>query len=68
MAESKFTKRAIQALSVILILGAIALYIWWGIKWGSWNIFEPGYVPIYGFMVVMIVFGLCGLLLTRQKD
>lgn len=68
MAESNFPKRAIQALSILLIIGAVALYIGWGIAYGSWNIFNPIYVPIYGIAVVMVVFGVFGLLLMRLKD
>ncbi|WP_019178730.1 hypothetical protein [Methanomassiliicoccus luminyensis] len=68
MAESNFPKRAIQVLSVLLIIGGIALYIGWGIAHGSWNFLEPKYIPIYGLTVVMVLFGALGLLLARLKD
>lgn len=68
MAESKFSKRGIQALSILLIIGAIALYVGWGIAYGSWNMFAPKYIPIYSLTVIMAVFGVFGLLLTRLKD
>ncbi|KQM11836.1 hypothetical protein AOA80_05665 [Methanomassiliicoccales archaeon RumEn M1] len=59
---------SIKILSVLLIIGGIALYIGWGIAYGSWNLFESQYIPIYGLTVVMVLFGVLGLALTRLKD
>lgn len=58
----------IKILSILLIIGGIALYIGWGIAYGSWNFFESKYIPIYGLTVVMVLFGVLGLALTRLKD
>lgn len=67
MAESNFPNKAIMALSILLILGGVALYVGWGIAYGSWNMFKPSFIPIYAIVVPMVLFGLLGILLTRQK-
>jgi hypothetical protein len=67
MADSS-VNTAIKVLSILLIIGGIALYIGWGIAYGSWNFFESKYIPIYGLTVVMVLFGVLGLALTRLKD
>ncbi len=59
---------SIKILSVLLIIGGIALYIGWGIAYGSWNFLDSQYIPIYGLTVVMVLFGVLGLALTRLKD
>jgi hypothetical protein len=68
MAESNFPKKAIMALSILLIIGGVALYVGWGIAYGSWNFFEAKFIPIYALVVPMILFGVLGILLTRQKE
>jgi len=67
MADTAVNK-AIKVLSILLIVGGIALYIGWGIAYGSWNFFEPRFIPIYGLTVVMVLFGVLGFLLSRLKD
>jgi len=65
MAEIDVPKRGIQLLSLLLIIGAVALYVGWGATYGSWNFLDPKFVPIYSLTVVMALFGILGLLLTR---
>jgi hypothetical protein len=67
MAESDFPKKAITALSILLIIGGVALYVGWGIAYGSWNFFEAKFIPVYALSVPMILFGVLGILLARQK-
>lgn len=67
MADSS-VNTTIKILSILFIIGGIALYIGWGIAYGSWNFFEPKYIPIYGLTAVMVLFGVLGLALTRLKD
>jgi hypothetical protein len=67
MAESKFPQRVLMALSALLVLGGIAVYVGWGIAYGSWNFFKPEFIPVYAITVVMILFGGLGLLLLRAK-
>jgi len=68
MAESTFPKKAIMALSALLIIGGVALYVGWGIAYGSWNMFEQKFIPIYTLVVPMVLFGVFGILLVRLKD
>ncbi|MFQ5837512.1 MAG: hypothetical protein ACE5HJ_01850 [Thermoplasmata archaeon] len=50
------------AYAVLLSLGA-ALYVGWGILYNSWNILAAENIGIYALVVVMVVFGLAGMLL-----
>jgi hypothetical protein len=68
MAESKFPSRAKLALSGFLIFLGVALYVGWGIAYGSWNFFEPKFIPVYGLVVVLIGFGVLGYLLVRTEE
>ncbi len=68
MAESNFSKKAIMALSILLIIGGVALYVGWGIAYGSWNFLSARFIPIYALAVPMVLFGVLGILLTRQKE
>lgn len=68
MAESNFPKKAIMALSILLIIGGVALYVGWGIAYGSWNFIDKNFIPIYALVVPMLLFGVLGILLTRTKE
>ena len=68
MADSDFSTKAIKIFSIVLIVLALAIYLGWGIAYGSWNIFSAEYIPIYAIMIVLILFGICGLLLTKTKS
>lgn len=68
MADSDFPHKAIRIFSFILIILALAMYIGWGVAYGSWNIFSAEYIPIYSMMIILILLGICGLLLTKNKS
>jgi hypothetical protein len=68
MAEVAFPEKAQKVISILLIIGAVAMYVGWGIAFGSWNLFEPRFIPIYAIVVVMLLFGGLGLLLLKNKD
>ncbi|AGN27128.1 hypothetical protein [Candidatus Methanomassiliicoccus intestinalis] len=68
MADSDFPHKAIRIFSFILIILALAIYIGWGVAYGSWNIFSAEYIPIYSIMIILILLGICGLLLTKTKS
>lgn len=67
MAELDFPHKAIRIFSFVLIILALAIYIGWGVAYGSWNIFSAEYIPIYSVMIILILLGICGLLLTKNK-
>jgi hypothetical protein len=50
------------AYAFLLSLG-IALYLGWGILFNAWNIFAAENMGIYALVIVMVVFGLAGMLL-----
>jgi len=68
MAEVAFPEKAQKVLSILLIIGAVAMYVGWGIAYGSWNLFEPRFIPIYAIVVIMLLFGGLGLLLLKHKE
>lgn len=63
---SDFPRKAKIAISIILIVAGIAMYWAWGLIYGSWNIFEKEFIGVYTVVVVLIVFGVLGLLLSRK--
>jgi hypothetical protein len=67
MAEADFPSKAIKVLSILLIIGAAAMYVGWGIAYGSWNIFSSQFIAVYAIVVVMLLFGGLGLLLVRTN-
>jgi len=38
-----------------------------GIAYNSWNFFDPLYIGLYSLVIVMVLFGLFGILLVRRK-
>ncbi|MBM4237540.1 MAG: hypothetical protein FJ151_03535 [Euryarchaeota archaeon] len=68
MAESQFPRKAKMAISVVLIVAGFAMYWGWGIIYGSWNVFEKEYIGVYSIVVVLIGFGLLGLLLSLREQ
>jgi hypothetical protein len=67
MAEVDFPEKAQKVISILLIIGGVAMYLGWGIAYGSWNFFEPRYIGVYAIVVVMLLFGGLGLLLLKNK-
>ena len=68
MAESAFPRRAKTALSLMLIIGGLLMYVGWGIMYGSWNIFAPEHMGVYVIVVTLLAFGLLGLFLTSRQS
>lgn len=66
MADSDFSTKVTKAFSLLLIVIAVAIYLGWGIAYGSWNIFSGEYIPVYTIMIVLILFGLLGLFLSKN--
>lgn len=47
----------------LLLTFGVALYVAWGIMYNSWNLLVAENMGIYAVVVVMVVFGLAGMLL-----
>ena len=41
-------------------------YLSWGLTYGSWNLLRPEWVGAYAVTVVLVGFGLVGMLLYRK--
>jgi MFS-type transporter involved in bile tolerance (Atg22 family) len=67
MAESAFPRRVKTALSLLLIIGAFAMYWGWGLIYGSWNIFDSSNMGVYAIFVILLAFGVFGLILVAVQ-
>jgi predicted Co/Zn/Cd cation transporter (cation efflux family) len=67
MEGSDFPRKAKLAISVLLIIAGFAMYWAWGLIYDSWNILEKEFIGVYSIVVVLIVFGVLGLLLSRKQ-
>ncbi|PYB68590.1 hypothetical protein DMB44_03005 [Thermoplasma sp. Kam2015] len=53
----------VRGISVALLFIGLAFYLSWSIMYGTW--FDIG---LYSFTIVLIVFGVLGIMLTTVKD
>lgn len=68
MAETAFPRKAKLTLSLILIIGAFAMYWGWGLMYGTWNILAKESMGVYAIVVTLLAFGILGVLLSwKQK-
>ncbi|TLZ41126.1 MAG: hypothetical protein E6K19_08935 [Methanobacteriota archaeon] len=65
MAEVAFPRAIAFWFYFLAFLGGIMFYVVWGISYGSWNLFRPEWVGAYAVTVILIGFGLVGMLLYR---
>ena len=63
---STFPRRVAFGFYTLLLLGGIAFYLIWGAIYGSWNFFLPQNSGVYAVTVVMVGFGVVGMLLYRK--
>ena len=68
MEENSFPKKVKLALSLLMIIGALVFYWAWGVMYNSWNIFDGSNMGVYSIVVIMLAFGILGLLLARAKN
>ncbi len=50
----------------LLILG-IFFYLAWGIVFGSWDVTRPENVGVYALTVILVGFGIIGILLYSRR-
>ena len=67
MAEASAFPRtvAFRFYTLLLILG-VSFYVIWGFLYGSWNLFVPDNAGVYAVFVIMVGFGIVGMLLYRK--
>jgi hypothetical protein len=68
MEETAFPKKVKVGFSLLLIIAALSFYIGWGLYYNSWNIFEPTNMGVYAIFVVLMAFGILGLLLSSRQQ
>jgi hypothetical protein len=51
-----------------LIVVGIVFYVVWGTVYGSWNILTPSNAGVYAVTVVLLGFGIVGMLLYRRAQ
>ena len=68
MAEGEgFQRKVVLAFYTILLLAGVALYWAWGIIYDTWSPFTRGNIGIYTIYILLICFGVFGILLNWKK-
>ena len=67
MEENTFPKKVEMGIAVLLLISGIALYLGWAIWYGAWNLFDVNYIGLYSLVIVMVLFGILGILLLRER-
>lgn len=57
---------AVSFYAFLLILG-IFFYLAWGIIFGSWDVARPENIGVYALTVILVGFGIVGLLLYSRR-
>ena len=66
MQASAFPRRVAFGFYTLLLLTGIAFYVLWGAIYSSWNVFAPENAGVYAVTVIMVGFGVVGMLLYRH--
>ncbi len=63
-----FTNRKIAFgfYAFLFTLGLI-MYFGWGIYFGTWNVFDPRNIGVYAIVVILVAFGIVGMLLYYKE-
>jgi hypothetical protein len=68
MAEGEgFQRKVILAFYTILLVAGVVLYWVWGLIYDTWSPFTRGNIGIYTIYILLICFGVFGLLLNWKK-
>jgi len=68
MAEGEvFQRKAVLTFYTILLAAGVTLYWAWGILYGTWSPFTRGNIGIYTIYILLISFGVFGILLNWKK-
>ncbi|OGS47530.1 MAG: hypothetical protein A3K66_07325 [Euryarchaeota archaeon RBG_16_67_27] len=66
MAEVAFPRKVAFAFYALLFLGGVIFYLAWGFAYGSWNLLATDWIGVYAVTVVLVGFGIVGMLLYRD--
>jgi len=67
MESSEFFKNLKMFISIALIFLGFAMFYIWGLIYGSWNIFAKEYIGVYSIVIVLVLSGIIGLILTVKE-
>lgn len=62
-----FPKKIAFAFYAFLIVLGILMYLGWGIYFGSWDLLAPQNIGVYSIVVILIGFGITGVLLYSRR-
>ncbi len=63
----EFQRKILFSFSMLLLVGGVLLYWYWGIKFDTLNPFTRDNIGIYAIYSPMIAFGIIGMLLFKKK-
>ncbi len=66
MADIPFPRSVAFWFYALTFLAGIMFYVIWGLSYGSWNLLRPEWVGAYAVTVVLVGFGIVGMILYRQ--
>lgn len=66
MAEVPFPRSVAFWFYALTFLSGILFYFIWGLSYGSWDLLRPEWVGAYAVTVVLVGFGVVGMLLYRE--
>ena len=66
MAEVAFPRAVAFWFYALAFLAGILFYLIWGFTYGSWNLLRPEWVGAYAVTIVLVGFGIVGMLLYRK--
>ncbi len=66
MAEVEFPHRIAFLFYLGLFMAGVILYLIWGFVYGAWNLFAADWIGVYAAIVILVGFGLVGMLLYKD--
>ena len=66
VAEVAFPRAVAFWFYALAFLAGILFYLIWGLSYGSWNLLRPEWVGAYAVTIVLVGFGIVGMLLYRK--
>ena len=64
---SAFPRRVAFGFYTLVLLAGISFYVIWGAIYRSWNVFLRENAGVYAVTVIMVGFGLVGMILYRKS-
>jgi hypothetical protein len=66
VAEVAFPRKVAFFFYMILFLAGIIFYLIWGFYYGAWNLLQTDWIGAYAVTVVLLGFGIVGMLLYKD--